>query len=129
MAKHLAQLIIAGVQVVGRAFAKALQQEIAASQAAAQRAGGGAAGAKHSATNQKLGMSLEEAKQIINVEELDPEKIKKNFDYLFSVNDRKQGGSFYVQSKIVRAKERLDAELEDIVEAAEKKEMNDDSKT
>lgn len=129
MAKHLAQLIIAGVQVVGRAFAKALRQEIAASQAAAQRAGGGAAGAKHSATNQKLGMSLEEAKQIINVEELDPEKIKKNFDYLFSVNDRKQGGSFYVQSKIVRAKERLDAELEDIVEAAEKKEMKDDSKT
>ncbi|XP_068228299.1 mitochondrial coenzyme A diphosphatase NUDT8-like [Palaemon carinicauda] len=100
MAKHLAQLLIAGVQVVGRAFAKALRQEIAASQAAAQRAGGGAAGAKHSATNQKLGMSLEEAKQIINVEELDVEKIKKNFDYLFSVNDRKQGGSFYIQSKI-----------------------------
>lgn len=28
-AKHLAQLVIAGVQVVGRAFAKALRQEIA----------------------------------------------------------------------------------------------------
>ncbi|KAK7073467.1 mitochondrial import inner membrane translocase subunit TIM16, partial [Halocaridina rubra] len=69
------------------------------SQAAAQRAGGGAAGAKHSAANQKLGMSLEEAKQIINLEELDPEKIQKNYEYLFKVNDKKEGGSFYIQSK------------------------------
>ncbi|KAK7079864.1 mitochondrial import inner membrane translocase subunit TIM16 [Halocaridina rubra] len=122
MAKHLAQLLVAGVQVVGRAFAKALRQEMAASQAAAQRAGGGAAGAKHSAANQKLGMSLEEAKQIINLEELDPEKIQKNYEYLFKVNDKKEGGSFYIQSKVVRAKERIDAELEDIAEAARKKE-------
>ncbi|XP_042204746.1 mitochondrial import inner membrane translocase subunit tim16-like isoform X1 [Homarus americanus] len=100
MAKHIAQLVIAGAQVVGRAFAKALRQEIAASQAAAQRAGGGAAGAKHSATNQKLGMSLEEAKQILNVEELDLERIKKNYEYLFSINDKAKGGSFYIQSKM-----------------------------
>ncbi|RXG71435.1 hypothetical protein Avbf_02157 [Armadillidium vulgare] len=31
IAKHLAQIIITGVQVVGRAFAKALRQEIAGS--------------------------------------------------------------------------------------------------
>lgn len=72
----------------------------AASQAAAQRAGGGAAGAKHSATNQKLGMSLEEAKQILNVEELDLEKVQKNYEYLFSINDKSKGGSFYIQSKV-----------------------------
>ncbi|XP_047481298.1 mitochondrial coenzyme A diphosphatase NUDT8-like isoform X1 [Penaeus chinensis] len=102
MAKHIAQLIVAGAQVVGRAFVKALRQEIAASQAAAQRAGGGAAGAKHSATNQKLGMSLEEAKQILNVEELDLEKVQKNYDYLFNINDKTKGGSFYIQSKMPR---------------------------
>lgn len=28
-AKHIAQLLVAGVQVVGRAFVKALRQEIA----------------------------------------------------------------------------------------------------
>ncbi|XP_045615673.2 uncharacterized protein [Procambarus clarkii] len=100
MAKHLAQLLVAGVQVVGRAFVKALRQEIAASQAAAQRAGGGAAGAKHSATNQRLGMSLEEAKQILNVEELDIERIHKNYEYLFNINDKSKGGSFYIQSKM-----------------------------
>ncbi|XP_042204747.1 mitochondrial import inner membrane translocase subunit Tim16-like isoform X2 [Homarus americanus] len=122
MAKHIAQLVIAGAQVVGRAFAKALRQEIAASQAAAQRAGGGAAGAKHSATNQKLGMSLEEAKQILNVEELDLERIKKNYEYLFSINDKAKGGSFYIQSKIVRAKERIDLEMENVAEEVKKKE-------
>ncbi|XP_069951349.1 uncharacterized protein [Cherax quadricarinatus] len=100
MAKHLVQLIVAGVQVVGRAFIKALRQEIAASQAAAERAGGGAAGAKHSATNQKLGMSLEEAKQILNVEDLDPERLRKNYEYLFNINDKSKGGSFYIQSKM-----------------------------
>ncbi|KAK4288954.1 hypothetical protein Pmani_038046 [Petrolisthes manimaculis] len=101
MAKHLAQLLIAGVQVVGRAFAKALRQEIAASQAAAQRAGGGAAGEKHSAANQMLGMSLEEAKQILNVEELDLEQLQKNYEYLFNINDKSKGGSFYIQSKML----------------------------
>ncbi|XP_037781009.1 mitochondrial import inner membrane translocase subunit Tim16-like [Penaeus monodon] len=128
MAKHIAQLIVAGAQVVGRAFVKALRQEIAASQAAAQRAGGGAAGAKHSATNQKLGMSLEEAKQILNVEELDLEKVQKNYEYLFNINDKSKGGSFYIQSKIVRAKERIDSEMENIQEnnvKEERKKGND----
>ncbi|MPC11682.1 Mitochondrial import inner membrane translocase subunit Tim16 [Portunus trituberculatus] len=132
MAKHLAQVVIAGLQVVGRAFARALKQEIAASQQAAQRAGGGAAGARHSATNQKLGMTLEEAKQILNVEELTEEKIQKNYEYLFSINDKSKGGSFYVQSKVFRAKERLDKELEDVVAAKKKQqhqEATQDSKT
>jgi len=112
MAKHLAQIIVAGAQVIGRAFAKALRQEIAASQAAAARAGGGAAGAKHSATNQKVGISLEEAKQILNVEELDLEKVQKNYEYLFSINDKSKGGSFYVQSKIgTSAAATLNAQL------------------
>lgn len=132
MAKHLAQVVIAGMQVVGRAFAKALKQEIAASQQAAQRAGGGAAGARHSAANQKLGMTLEEAKQILNIEELNEEKIQKNYEYLFNINDKSKGGSFYVQSKVFRAKERLDKELEDVVAAKQKQqhqEATQDSKT
>lgn len=35
----------------------------------------------------------------------------QNFEYLFKVNDPAQGGSFYVQSKVYRAKERFDAEF------------------
>jgi mitochondrial import inner membrane translocase subunit TIM16 len=30
---------------------------------------------------------------------------------MFNVNDPEKGGSLYIQSKIVRAKERLDAEI------------------
>lgn len=56
-------------------------------------------------------MSLEEAKEILSVEKLDPELVKKNFDHLFSVNEKTKGGSFYLQSKVYRAKERLDQEL------------------
>ena len=39
MAKYLAQIIVMGVQVVGRAFTQALQQELAASLALADDQG------------------------------------------------------------------------------------------
>lgn len=39
-AKHIAQIIITGVQIVGRAFARAVQSEIRASQHAAQARSG-----------------------------------------------------------------------------------------
>lgn len=50
--------------------------------------------------------------QILNVNSnLDPEEIKKSYDHLFVVNDKSKGGSFYLQSKVFRAKERLEEEL------------------
>lgn len=58
------------------------------------------------------GITLEEATQILNVNsKLDPEEITKNFDHLFVMNDKSKGGSFYLQSKVFRAKERLEEEL------------------
>ena len=35
----------------------------------------------------------------------------QNYEHLFKVNNRSIGGSFYLQSKVVRAKERLEEEL------------------
>nr|XP_006129954.1 mitochondrial import inner membrane translocase subunit TIM16 [Pelodiscus sinensis] len=35
----------------------------------------------------------------------------QNYEHLFKVNDKSVGGSFYLQSKVVRAKERLVEEL------------------
>lgn len=55
MAKHLIQIIILGTQAVGKAFAKALRQEIQASQEAAKRAGGGQHGAQRAAANARTG--------------------------------------------------------------------------
>lgn len=40
-----------------------------------------------------------------------PEEVQKRYEYLFQINDKSKGGSFYLQSKIFRAKERLDKEL------------------
>ncbi|XP_062874511.1 mitochondrial import inner membrane translocase subunit tim16 [Trichomycterus rosablanca] len=109
MAKYLAQIVVMGVQVVGRAFARALRQEFAASQAAASARG--RAGQQSAATSSFTGMSLQEAQQILNISTLNPEEIQKNYENLFKVNEKSQGGSFYLQSKVVRAKERLDEEL------------------
>ncbi|SPP84285.1 mitochondrial import inner membrane translocase subunit Tim16 [Drosophila guanche] len=112
MAKYLAQIIVLGAQAVGRAFTKALRQEIAASQEAARRAGGGKQGDKTAESNLRTGMTVEEAKQILNVDDLkNVDCIVKNYEHLFSVNERGKGGSFYLQSKVFRAKERLDQEL------------------
>lgn len=112
MAKYLIQIIVMGTQVVGKAFARALRQEIAASQEAARRVGGGSRGAQHVATNSKTGISLDEALRILNIDRLDQiEAIERNYKYLMEANDRSKGGSFYIQSKIVRAKERIDEEL------------------
>ena len=65
-------------------------------------------------------MSLEEAKQILNVNELDPASVQKSYEHLFGVNDKTKGGSFYLQSKVYRAKERIDQELKESKLAANK---------
>ncbi|XP_067944110.1 mitochondrial import inner membrane translocase subunit Tim16-like [Watersipora subatra] len=112
MAKQLIQILVQGATVVGRAFTQALRQEIKYSQEAAKRSGGGEQGRKSAQSDLYHGMSLQEAKQILNVEDItDHEFIQKNYDHLFKVNDRKGGGSFYLQSKVYRAKERIDMEL------------------
>ncbi|XP_049638558.1 mitochondrial import inner membrane translocase subunit TIM16-like [Suncus etruscus] len=109
MAKYLAQIIVMGVQVVGRAFARALRQEFAAMGPAADARG--RAGQQSEVASDLSGLSLQEAQQILNVSQLSAEEVQKNYEYLFKVNDKSLGGSFYLQSKVVRAKERLDEEL------------------
>ncbi|GFT98887.1 mitochondrial import inner membrane translocase subunit tim16 [Nephila pilipes] len=108
MAKFIAQVVVLGAQVVSRAFARALRQEYAATQAAAERGQGGSKA--QAEANLKAGMTLDEARNILNVTELEPELIKKHFEHLFKVNER-PSGSLYLQSKVFRAKERLDEEL------------------
>lgn len=110
MAKYIAQIIIAGTQVIGRAFARALKQEYEASQQAAQRLGNAKTRNERIANN-KIGLSLEEAKQILNVSKLTKDEVDKKYESLFKANEKSNGGSFYLQSKIVRAKERIELEL------------------
>ena len=45
-----------------------------------------------------MGLTLDEAKQILNVENLkDVEAINKSYEHLFAVNEKAKGGSFYIQ--------------------------------
>ncbi|VEN47442.1 unnamed protein product [Callosobruchus maculatus] len=117
MAKYIAQLIVSGTQVVARAFARAIKQEIEASQQAAQKMNHAKTRSERIA-NQKLGLSLEEAQQILNVKTLDKEEIERRFQTLFKSNENT---SLYIQSKIVRAKERLDHELTNLDEKSGQK--------
>ncbi|XP_017092925.2 mitochondrial import inner membrane translocase subunit tim16 [Drosophila bipectinata] len=112
MARHLAQIIVLGAQMVGRALVKTLKQEMEASREAARM---------HQAlrTNKSdpndvpvKGMTLMEAQQILNVKGLeDRQEIDSHYRHLFGANEKPAGGSFYIQSKVYRAKERIDQEL------------------
>ncbi|XP_043830921.1 mitochondrial import inner membrane translocase subunit TIM16 isoform X1 [Dromiciops gliroides] len=87
----------------------------------------GRAGHQSAAASNLSGLSLQEAQQILNVSKLSREEIQKNFDHLFKVNDKSVGGSFYLQSKVVRAKERLDEELK--IQAQDESEKGQQPKT
>lgn len=153
MAKYIIQIIVLGTQAVGRAFAKALRQEIQASQEAARRAGGGPHGDKRAAANaiqgkflnvflfqfievslmfvclhMFTGITLEEAMQILNISKLDPKEAQEKFDHLFKQNEKSKGGSFYLQSKVFRAKERIDHELQEIMTQKKAKEAKDSNR-
>lgn len=61
--------------------------------------------------SRKDAMSLEEAMKVLNCSELNKGKIDTNFKYLYSANQKENGGTFYLLSKVVRAKERIDLEM------------------
>jgi mitochondrial import inner membrane translocase subunit TIM16 len=62
-AKYLAQIIVTGAQIVGRAFVKALQSEVRASQQAAQARSSGQPNVKSAAADSLTGMTL----QVVNI--------------------------------------------------------------
>ncbi len=115
--------------MVGRAFAEAYRQAQASSQySRAQAKMGNGAAAR---ANVSTGMTLDEACQILNVKPPGPgqvniEEATERFKRLFDANDPDKGGSFYLQSKILRARERIEAEVRP---AKEKAEMEADLKS
>lgn len=38
--------------------------------------------------------------------------ISQNYEHLFKINAKQTGGSFYLQSKVFRARERIEMELD-----------------
>lgn len=73
-----------------------------------------------------MGISLQESMQILDVKApLDSEEVEKRYKHLFEVNDKSKGGSLYLQSKVYRAKERIDAEFSRAAESEQKKQENE----
>lgn len=48
------------------------------------------------------------------------EDVMSRFKKLFDSNDPKKGGSFYLQSKVLRAREKLEGEIRAKMEAIER---------
>lgn len=98
------QVVVTGSQVVSRAFVEAFKQARSASVAATATA----------AAREKFGgIELGEARKILGLEDgpLNMEGAQKKYDYLFDANSKEKSGSFYLQSKVYRAMERIKYEL------------------
>lgn len=102
----LVNVIFTGASVFGRAFTEAYKQ---AAKASASAAATGATKAKSVG-----GIPPEEALKILDIEKKDltMEEIDKKYEYLFDVNSKEKGNSFYMQSKVYYAMDSLKKELE-----------------
>jgi import inner membrane translocase subunit TIM16 len=97
--------LVTGSQVFGRAFAEAYRQ--ASKQSLRE--------SLNAQTRQKAGgISYDEALKILDIDasKLSKEAVGKKYNYLFDVNAKEKAGSFYLQSKVYRAMERLTYELD-----------------
>ena len=106
----VSQVVVTGARVFGRAFAEAYKQASASSKYASKNNGKGGSAFTSS------GLTLDEACKILNVKppqgaETNLEQAMERFKKLFDQNDPKKGGSFYLQRKILRARERIEMEV------------------
>ncbi|KAI9820184.1 MAG: mitochondrial import inner membrane translocase subunit TIM16 [Pycnora praestabilis] len=117
----ITQVVLTGLRVFGRASAEAWRQASASSQYARQAAKNPGAAANFASS----GLTLDEACKILNVKppqggKTNMEDVMERFKKLFDVNEPKKGGSFYLQSKILRARERIEIEVREAERARER---------
>lgn len=119
----ITQVVITGSRVLARAFAEAYKQASASQQYAKQAGSSGGSGMANNLASS--GLTLDEACKILNVKppqggKTDMEHVLERFKRLFDQNNPDKGGSFYLQSKILRARERIELEVREAAEAAER---------
>mmetsp|Transcript_23077 Transcript_23077/g.26331 ORF Transcript_23077/g.26331 Transcript_23077/m.26331 type:complete len:120 (+) Transcript_23077:69-428(+) len=109
LGKIIAQVLVPLVALVARAIPAAYSQALAN----ARRNGVDATKTASNLINRQLSKS--EALQILNLSETEmtAEAVEKQFEKYFADNAVEKGGSFYIQSKVYRAKELLDEYLKD----------------
>ncbi|KAI6699225.1 hypothetical protein NL676_019344 [Syzygium grande] len=102
-AKILANLVVMGGGILARAFVQAYRQALAN----ASKTGVAQETVQNAVRRASKAMTEQEARQILGVsEETTWEEILKKYDVLFEQNAK--NGSFYIQSKVHRAKECLE---------------------
>ncbi|KAG2487348.1 hypothetical protein HYH03_014063 [Edaphochlamys debaryana] len=106
-ARIIAQVVVAGATVVFRAATQAWAQALVNAQksgVAQEAAQAGAQAIKKAST-----MAVQEAQMILEVKEgASWGDVVKRFKHLFEVNEKH--GSFYLQSKVYRAREAIEEE-------------------
>ncbi|KAK9827742.1 hypothetical protein WJX81_008237 [Elliptochloris bilobata] len=110
-ARIIANLIVAGAGVLLRAGAQAYRQALINAHKSGVTPESVKAAAKAS------GMSLEEAQKILGVDRsASLQEVLKKYNHLFERNEK--DGTFYLQSKVYRARERIEQELGPLEQAA-----------
>ncbi|KAI1178316.1 Pam16-domain-containing protein [Nemania sp. FL0916] len=117
----ITQIVLTGSRVLGRAFTEAYKQAQASSNYARAQAKINPNGTTRGGSGGS--MSLDEACKILNVKtpqgaQTNVEEVMDRFKKLFDANDPQKGGSFYLQSKVLRARERIEAEIRPAMEKA-----------
>ncbi|KAH9907627.1 protein transporter [Xylariomycetidae sp. FL2044] len=117
----ITQIVFTGSRILGRSFAAAYKQAQASTEYARAQAklNPNATGR----ANLSSGMTLDEACKILNVKppqggKANMEEVMARFKKLFDTNDPEKGGSFYLQSKVLRARERIEADVRPAMEKA-----------
>lgn len=112
----IVNVLFTGATVFGRAFTEAYKQAAKAS----------AAGAKTGASKSTSvgGIPVDEALKILDIDrkDLNLAKIDEKYGYLFDVNSKEKGNSFYLQSKVYYAMDTLRKELEYLEKLKKEKE-------
>ncbi|KAF9478635.1 protein transporter [Pholiota conissans] len=130
--KAVVQILLTGTKILGKAFYEAGRQAVKNAKSSPAAMGGDVAGVGHATSGSPTDqltrlhrMTVDEAQLILNVKRESPmEQILKNYEHLFKVNSPppppakpatgKQTPSYhshYLQSKVWRARERLEAEF------------------
>ncbi|GMI41315.1 hypothetical protein TrCOL_g573 [Triparma columacea] len=115
----LGQVAVLAAGIFGKAFVSAYQQAVMQAKNGPQAAEA-AAKAAGIAKNQ---LTRGQARQILNLEKenTNPESVQKAYDRYFKANAVENGGSFYIQSKVYRAKELLDLHMKELEREAAKR--------
>ncbi|PZD29628.1 Pam16 domain containing protein [Pyrenophora tritici-repentis] len=117
----ITQVVFSGARIIGRAVSESYRQAAASQKYAAASQNGGGGGSAFSSSN----ITMDEACQILNVGPgkmgtIELDVVTERFKRLFDLNDPKKGGSFYLQSKILRARERIEREVQGHQRVAER---------